>query len=82
MIFYGNFAPKIISIYMFKQKHLETLKMARATTKADLITAANGQFEKLWKLIDSMMEEEKNATFAFGDDFLQKQNIKMQKYGL
>jgi hypothetical protein len=47
--------------------------MARATTKTDLVTAANGQFEKLWKLIDSMTEEKQNADFAFGDDFLQKQ---------
>jgi hypothetical protein len=47
--------------------------MARATTKTDLMTAANGQFEKLWKLIDSMTEEEQSATFAFDDDFLQKQ---------
>jgi hypothetical protein len=45
--------------------------MARATTKTDLTTAANGQFEKLWKLIDSMTEEKQHATFAFGDDFLQ-----------
>ena len=38
--------------------------MARATTKADLITSANGQFEKMWKLIDSMSEEQQTATFA------------------
>ena len=47
--------------------------MARATTKTDLIIAANGQFGKLFTMIDSMTEEEQNATFAFGDDFLQKQ---------
>ena len=47
--------------------------MARATTKTDLTNAANEQYEKLWKLIDSMTEEEQNAPFAFGDDFLQKQ---------
>jgi hypothetical protein len=47
--------------------------MARPTTKADLVNAANEQFEKLWKLIDSMTEEMQNAAFAFGDDFLQKQ---------
>ena len=47
--------------------------MARATTKTDLIIAANGQFGKLFTMIDSMTEEEQNVTFAFGDDFLQKQ---------
>jgi hypothetical protein len=29
-------------------------KMARVTTKTDLATTANGQFEKLWKPIDSI----------------------------
>ena len=38
--------------------------MARATTKADLVASANGQFDKMWKLIDSMSEEEQAATFA------------------
>ena len=38
--------------------------MARATTKVDLIISANGQFEKMWKLIDSMSEELQTATFA------------------
>lgn len=38
--------------------------MARATTKVDLITSANGQFEKMWKLIDSMSKELQTATFA------------------
>jgi hypothetical protein len=47
--------------------------MARPTTKTDLMTAANGQFAKLWKLIDSMTEEKQNATFAFSDEFLSKQ---------
>jgi hypothetical protein len=39
--------------------------MARATTKQDLIIAANEQFDKLWKLINSMTEEEQNDTFKF-----------------
>jgi hypothetical protein len=39
--------------------------MARATTKSDLIKAAAGQFEKMWKLIDSMTEEEQLAPFTF-----------------
>ena len=38
--------------------------MARATTKADLIASANGQFDKMWKLIDSMSEDLQKATFA------------------
>lgn len=41
--------------------------MARATTKQDLIIAANEQFDKLWKLINSMTEEEQNDTFKFDD---------------
>lgn len=40
------------------------LIMARATTKADLITSANGRFDKIWKLIDSMSEEQQTATFS------------------
>ena len=47
--------------------------MARANTKTDLLIAANEQFEKLWKLIDSMTGEQQNAPFHFGEDFLQKQ---------
>jgi len=43
--------------------------MARATTKDELINAANEQFEKMWKLIDSMTENEQNAVFNFGEDF-------------
>ena len=38
--------------------------MARAKTKADLITSANGQFDKMWKLIESISEEQQTATFA------------------
>ena len=38
--------------------------MARATTKADLVTSANGQFEKMWKLINYMSDEQQNATFG------------------
>lgn len=41
--------------------------MARPTTKNDLITAANEQFQNMWKLIDSMSEEEQNAAFNFGE---------------
>ena len=38
--------------------------MSRATTKTDLIIAVNEQFDKLWKLIDTISEEQQNATFA------------------
>jgi len=41
--------------------------MSRPTTKAELIEAANDQFDKLWKLIDSMPEEVQNAPFNFAD---------------
>jgi len=47
--------------------------MSRPTTKVDLIDAANEQFDKLWKLIHSMTDDEQRAAFSFGDDFLQKQ---------
>lgn len=47
--------------------------MARATSKPDLISAANGQFEKLWDLIDSMTEDERSAAFDFGDNPKQKE---------
>ena len=38
--------------------------MSRATTKADLIIAANEQFDKLFKLIDTMSSEQQSATFS------------------
>ena len=47
--------------------------MGRATTKSDLLKAAAEQFEKLWKLIDSMPENEQTATFNFGDNFIKKE---------
>lgn len=42
--------------------------MPRAATKPDLIKAANEQFDKLWKLIDSIPGGEQNVTFNFGED--------------
>ena len=39
--------------------------MGRATTKPDLIAAANGQYAKMWGLIDSMTEEKQQAAFCF-----------------
>jgi len=47
--------------------------MPRATTKPDLITAANTQFEKMWQLIDSMPDDERSATFNLGEDLKQKE---------
>lgn len=41
--------------------------MARPTNKQDLIVAANSQFDKLWKLIDSMPKEKRQGTFSFED---------------
>lgn len=41
--------------------------MSRPTTKIDLIEAANGQFTKLWTLIDSMSAAEQGAVFLFED---------------
>jgi hypothetical protein len=40
--------------------------MPRPATKPDLIKTANEQFEKMWKLIDAMTDDEQNAEFAFG----------------
>lgn len=41
--------------------------MARPITKQELIITSNGQFKKLWELIDSMPEEKQLATFSFDD---------------
>lgn len=38
--------------------------MSRATTKPDLILAANEQFELFCKLIDSMSDEQRNGAFS------------------
>lgn len=38
--------------------------MARATTKTDLMTAAQEQFSKLWELIEDMSEIQQEATFS------------------
>jgi len=54
-------------VVYYKSATTETelsIKMARATTKVDLIASANGQFDKLWKLVETMSEEQQNATFA------------------
>jgi len=41
--------------------------MPRPTNKAELISAAETQFEKLWKLIDGMGGSMQSAAFAFED---------------
>lgn len=41
--------------------------MARPTNKQDLLTAANGQFDTLWELIDSMSGKKRLGTFSFDD---------------
>ena len=41
--------------------------MPRPMTKPDLLDASGEQYDKLWKLIDSMTEEERAATFLFED---------------
>ena len=47
--------------------------MPRATTKNDLVIAANEQFDKLWKIIYGMTNAEQEATFDFGDAIKQKE---------
>ena len=42
--------------------------MGRATTKADLLTAANEQYDRLCSLIDSMTKEEMDTPFIFSND--------------
>ena len=42
--------------------------MPRATTKTELIAAANDQWEKMWKIIDSMPDKMRFDVFNFGDD--------------
>lgn len=41
--------------------------MARPTSKQTLLVAANEEYEKLWKLIDSTPIEKQEAEFAFED---------------
>ena len=42
--------------------------MPRPTTKAQLIAAANAQWEKLWAMIEAMPTERRQAAFDFGED--------------
>ena len=42
--------------------------MPRPTTKSELIAAANGQWDKMWKLTDAMPGGAKSAVLDFGND--------------
>ena len=42
--------------------------MPRAATKTELLVSAGEQWDKMWKLIDSMSDEMRSAGFNFGDD--------------
>jgi len=42
--------------------------MSRPTNKAQLIAAANGQWSKMWKLIDSLPGEKRLSDFNFAAD--------------
>ena len=41
--------------------------MGKPMTKAELLSAADAQYEKLWALIDGMSDEEQHAAFPFED---------------
>ena len=43
--------------------------MSRHATKQELLTAANEQFDKLWRMIDAMTQQERNATYCFGAEY-------------
>jgi hypothetical protein len=47
--------------------------MPRATTKADLIKAANEQIDKMYKLIETMTQQQQIATFNFDEESLGKE---------
>lgn len=57
----------LLKEFYIAKKIKEFKTMPRPTTKADLISAANEQFDKLWELIDSMTDKEQNAAFLFED---------------
>jgi len=48
--------------------------MSRASTKPDLLKSANDQFDKLWKLIDSMTDGQELQTLVH-TAFQQRQAI-------
>lgn len=60
-------SEEINKIYPPEEWFIETggLIMPRPTTKNELLTAADTQFNKMWKLIDSMAEDEQVTNFSF-----------------
>ena len=47
--------------------------MSRPTTKQELLSAAQTQFEKLWRTIDSMTQQQRETQFCFGADYAGKE---------
>lgn len=47
--------------------------MARPQTKKELLDAAHTQYTKLWSLIDSMSDVERDAPLYYGSDFVKKE---------
>jgi len=47
--------------------------MGRPTTKQELLTAAQTQYDKLMRLIGSMTPEERDAPFSFGAEYTEKE---------
>lgn len=54
-------------------KNKEEIEMARPQTKKDLLEAAQGNYEKLLALIDSMNHDELDAAFSFVIDEKKKE---------
>ena len=48
--------------------------MPRPTTKTELIAAANEQWDKMWKLIDSISGGAESVVFDFPDDPILKES--------
>lgn len=53
--------------------------MAKPQTKKDLIFLGENQFEKIWKIIDSMSDEEQKAIFNFGGEVGKESHWKRDK---
>ena len=47
--------------------------MPRPTTKAELIKAADEQYQSMWKLVDSITDNAQSIVFDFGNDFDKKE---------
>ncbi|MDR0318562.1 MAG: ClbS/DfsB family four-helix bundle protein, partial [Nitrososphaerota archaeon] len=47
--------------------------MPRATTKWGLVKSANEQFDKMWKLIEAMSQQQQTASFNFDGKTLGKE---------